>query len=360
MRRVGLLTGGGDCPGLNAVIRAVVKALIKDHQVEVLGICDGFEGLVERRFLPLDWDRVSNILTLGGTILGTSNRANPFRYPVKKNGQIVFEDRGADCLRSMQEEGLEALICIGGDGTLSCANEFSRLGVKVLGVPKTIDNDLQETDITFGFDTAVSVATEAIDRLHSTAQAHHRAMVVETMGRNAGWLALYSGVAGGGDILLIPEIPFDIEKVCATVEERDRRGRRYTIVVVGEGARPRGGEQVIQRIVPESFEKVRLGGIGNVVASEIEKRTGKEARAVVLGHLQRAGTPTAFDRVLATRFGGEVARALAERDFLKMVAYKDGKITRVPLTAAVACQKLVPPDHDLIRIARSIGTTFGD
>lgn len=359
MKRVGILTGGGDCPGLNAVIRAVTKSLLHRGGVEVVGIKDGFEGLVEGKLCSLDWDAVSGILTMGGTILGTSNRANPFRYPVVRRGKLRFQDKSKTCINRMKKERLDILVCVGGDGTLSIANAFVEMGVQVIGVPKTIDNDLRCTDITFGFDTAVAIATEAIDRLHTTAQSHHRAIVVETMGRNAGWIALYAGVAGGGDIVLIPEIPFEMEKICEALEERRKIGRHFSIIVVGEGARMKGGKQVVRKVVPESFQKARLGGVSAVLADKIEKLTGQEARAVILGHTQRGGTPTAFDRVLATRFGGEVAEAIREEDYGKMVALQGGEITRVPLADAVSELKLVPPDHDLIRIANSVGTSFG-
>lgn len=362
IRRIGVLTGGGDCPGLNAVIRAVAKTAMNDYDLEVIGILDGYEGMVEKRFRELRSDDVSGILFVGGTILGTSNKANPFRWAVgtRKDGKVIFRDRSEEAIANLKEMGIDAVVCIGGDGTLSIANELRKKGVKVTGVPKTIDNDLAETDVTFGFDTAVQIATEAIDRLHTTAQSHQRVMVVELMGRYAGWLTLHAGVAGGGDIILLPEIPYDIKKVVGAIEARRLAGRRFSIVVVSEGARPKGGKMVVNRVVKGSHDPVRLGGIGNQVAADIEELTGYETRVAVLGHLQRGGTPTAFDRVLATRFGTKAMRLVADGRFGKMVALKGWQIRAVPIERAVCRQRTVPLDLPLLATARSVGTCLGD
>ena len=307
-KRIGVLTGGGDCPGLNAVIRGVVKASISQHFMEVIGIEDGYEGLIQKRVFPLDWKAVSGILTQGGTILGTSNIANPFHWPVNdKKGKVEFVDISDNVVEFVKELELDNIVCIGGDGTMAIAQKLSQKGIRLVGVPKTIDNDIWGTDITFGFDTAVSIATEAIDRIHSTAMSHHRVMVIEIMGRYAGWLALESGIAGGGDVILIPEIPYDIEKVCDYVKKRSKEGRRFSIVVVAEGSKPKGGDHVVQRVVKESTDPIRLGGVGNLVARQIEEITGLDVRVTILGHLQRGGTPSAYDRILATRFGVKAA-----------------------------------------------------
>lgn len=358
--RIGVLTSGGDCPGLNAAVRGVAKAAINEYDMEVIGICDGYEGLIRLSTCPLDSQAVSGILTLGGTILGTSNRCNPFANSEEIGGKVVKVDRSDDVLKNCDQLGLDALVCIGGDGTLRVARELSEKGLKVVGVPKTIDNDLSETDFTFGFDSAVSVATEGIDRLHTTAQSHHRVMVIEMMGRYVGWLALYAGVAGGGDVLLIPEIPFDIEVVAEECRERNRRGKRFTIVVVAEGAKPKGGDVVVERVVKGSHDPIRLGGIGKVVGDQIEKLTGTETRVTVLGHLQRGGSPTAFDRVLASRYGTEAAHLIAAGKFNRMVCLKGDEIVSVPLAKAVNKRKCVPRDHSVIRTARAVGTCFGD
>jgi len=360
VKRIGILTGGGDCPGLNAVIRGVAKTAIRQHGIEVIGIEDGYDGLVNDRFRELTYDNVSGILTEGGTILGTSNKANPFEYAVRRGGHIVFEDRSDQAVAHCRKHRIDALVCIGGDGTLTIADGLRRKGIPVVGVPKTIDNDLMGTDRTFGFDTAVTVATEAIDRLHTTAESHHRVMVIELMGRNAGWLTLTAGVAGGADVILIPEIPYDVECVYETVRRRAEKGRRFSIVAVSEGARPIGGQQVVQRIVPDSHEKARLGGIGQRVMEDIESATGLESRVVVLGHLQRGGSPTAFDRVLATRFGYEAMRLVVEGRFGRMASLRGSRITSVAISTVAGKQRLVPRTSPLIRTARAVGTEFGD
>ncbi|MER7500019.1 6-phosphofructokinase [Nonomuraea pusilla] len=328
--RIGVLTGGGDCPGLNAVIRAVVRKGVSVHGHEFVGFRDGWRGPLEGDTMPLDIQAVRGILPRGGTILGSS-RTNP----IKIEGGV---DRIKDNLRAT---GVDALIAIGGEDTLGVARQLYERGVKVVGVPKTIDNDLSGTDYTFGFDTAVNIAMEAIDRLHTTAESHHRALICEVMGRHAGWIALHAGMAAGANVILIPEKPFDIDRVCEYVESRFRT--RYSpILVVAEGAHPIEGQLELQTGELDAFGHVRLGGIGELLAKEIEKRTGKEARTTVLGHIQRGGTPTAFDRVLATRFGLQAIDAAHEGDFGTMVALRGTDIVRVPLSEATAELKTVP------------------
>ena len=332
--RVGVLTGGGDCPGLNAVIRGVVRKGVQTYGYEFVGFRDGWRGPLENVTMPLGVDQVRGILPRGGTILGSS-RTNPFKI-----------DGGVEKIReSLAENGVDALIAIGGEDTLGVATKLADLGVDVVGVPKTIDNDLSGTDFTFGFDTAVNIAMEAIDRLHTTAESHHRVLVVEVMGRHAGWIALHAGIAGGANVVLIPEQPFDIEKVCALVESRFET-RFSPIIVVSEGAVPaEGGDMTLQSGEKDAFGHDRLGGIGDRLANEIEQRTGKEARAVVLGHVQRGGTPTAFDRWLATRFGLQAITAVHEKDFGKMVALRGTDIIRVPLIEGTGELKLVKPEE---------------
>ncbi|HKG51452.1 MAG TPA: 6-phosphofructokinase [Actinomycetales bacterium] len=328
--RIGVLTGGGDCPGLNAVIRAVVHKGVTAYGHEFVGYRDGWRGPVEGVSRPLDPADVEHVLDRGGTILGSS-RTNPY----KLNG-------GVDRIReNLAEDGVEALVAIGGEDTLGVAKRLTDDGIGVVGVPKTIDNDLDATDYTFGFDTAVSIATEAIDRLRTTAESHHRALVVEVMGRHAGWIALHSGLAGGANVILVPEIPFDVEQVCAWVKARFEQ-EYAPILVVAEGATPKGGAEVLVAGETDAFGHVRLGGIGTWLAEEIERRTGEESRAVVLGHVQRGGTPTAYDRVLSTRFGLHAIDAVHERDFGKMVALRGTDIVRVPLAEATAELKTVP------------------
>ena len=361
-RKIGILTGGGDCPGINAVIRAVAKKAVLEFGLEVVGIEDGYEGLIHNRYRTLGTNEVSGILTLGGTILGTSNTSNPYAYAVSKNaaGEVVFADVSGTVLDNVRTLGLEALVCIGGDWTLGIAARLMKNGVPVVGVPKTIDNDLRGTERTFGFDTACAIATEAIDRVHSTAQSHHRIMIVEVMGRRAGWIALYAGVAGGGDVILIPEIPYDLDAIGAKIEERRTNGKRFSIVVIAEGAKPAGGEVVVKRIVADSFDPVRLGGVGFVLGNELERVTGNETRTVVLGHLQRGGSPTAFDRVLATQLGAEAVDLIVRGEFGRMAAVQSGEITNCPLEVVTGGPRLVPLDHPLIAAARGLGTSFGD
>jgi phosphofructokinase-like protein len=357
IRRIGILTGGGDAPGLNAVIRAVVKSA-HNAGIECVGLEDSFDGLIyperSRILTPRD---VTGILRLGGTILGTTNRGNPFAYPIDtRDGKVDYSDR---CFENFHKMKLDALVVIGGDGTLTIAYEFHKRGIPIVGVPKTIDNDIVETTMTFGFDTAVAFATDAIDRLHTTAEAHHRVMVVEVMGRYAGWIALYAGIAGGADIVLIPEIPFDIDKVAMRILEREMWGARFSIVVVAEGAHPMGGSRSI--VTPGTPDRVeRLGGIGAEVALTLEGLTKKEARYVVLGHLQRGGSPLAYDRILATRFGSFAVELLRSGQSGVMTALRSPDIVSVPLESVMGRTRTVPTDNDVVRTARNVGIGFGD
>jgi 6-phosphofructokinase 1 len=355
---IGILTGGGDCPGLNAVIRAVTKTAITRYDMRVIGFHDGFAGVVENRHQHIEYRDASGILTRGGTILGTSNRANPFSFEME--GEL--RDMSDLARHNLKQLGVDVLFVVGGDGTLSIADRMHReLGVRVIGVPKTIDNDLSGTDRTFGFDSAVSIATDAIDRLHTTAQSHHRVMVVEVMGRYAGWIALHSGVAGGSDVILIPEIPYRNDVVAGFCHERRRRGVTFTIITIAEGAKEEGGDLTVKKIVEGSHDPVRLGGVGYRLAAALEQYLEKtEVRVTVLGHLQRGGVPTAYDRVLATRFGSTAVDLAAEGQTDIMVGLKGEEIVPVPITEAVAELKLVAPDNPLIRTARSVKTCFGD
>jgi phosphofructokinase-like protein len=357
MKRIGVLTGGGDAPGLNAVIRAVVKAS-SNAGVEVLGLEDSFDGLIypekSRVLTPKD---VTGILRLGGTILGTVNRGDPFAVPiVTPQGTFNYADRVLEMFQTVQ---LDGLVCIGGDGTLAISYEFYKKGIPLVGVPKTIDNDIVGTTSCFGFDTAVSFATDAIDRLHTTAEAHRRIMVVEVMGRHAGWIALHAGVAGGADVILIPEIPYDVEKVVECIRARDGRGARFSIVVVAEGAVQKGGKASLV-VEATAGHQERLGGAGVACARQLEELTGKETRHVVLGHLQRGGAPTAFDRTLATRFGGKAVELLMRGQYGKMVANNPPDLVPIPLGDVVGRTKTVPLDYDLLLTAKSLAISFGD
>ncbi|MDR7419574.1 MAG: ATP-dependent 6-phosphofructokinase [Armatimonadota bacterium] len=358
-KRIGVLTGGGDCPGLNAVIRAIVLSACGGYGWEVLGVEDGFEGLLNDRTRTLDVDDVRGILTRGGTILGTTNRGNPFAWPVVRDGKTEVIDASRQVLEKLENLHLDAMIIIGGDGTLRIAEALQQMGAPVIGIPKTIDNDISATDVTFGFDTARLTATEAIDKLHTTAESHHRIMVVETMGRNAGWIALESGLAGGADAVLIPEIPYELDAVERTIEERAARGRRFSIVVVAEGAHPEGGEPVYRE--PGAPGKLpRLGGIGQRVADALAERTGRESRCTVLGHLQRGGSPTPFDRLLATRFGVRAVACAAEGILGRMVALRGPDVISIPIRDAIDTPKRVRPDGDLVMAARDLGISLGD
>ncbi len=360
LKRIGILTGGGDCPGLNAVIRAVVKTAAYDHAIDVIGVENGFAGLIQDRCKPLPTSDTSGILARGGTILGTSNRDNPFHVPLRENGKTVYRDLSEEAIRVAKRHGIQVLIAVGGDGSLSIAHNLATRGLRIVGVPKTIDNDLDATDVTFGFDSALAVATEAIDRLHTTAQSHQRVMVIEVMGRYAGWIALQSGIAGGADAILIPEIPFHIEKVAEAINDRIYSGRPYAIVVVAEGAAPAGGSVIVRDMVADSTDPVRLGGIGNLVARELEKLLDRETRTTVLGHVQRGGIPTPYDRMLATRFGAHAVRAAVAGESDVMVRLRGQVIETVPLADAVAKLRRVDPDGELVHTARSLHTTFGE
>jgi len=359
IQSIAVMTGGGDCPGLNAVIRAVVKTAISQYGLEVWGVQDGYLGLIENHVGRLDYNDVSNILTVGGTILGTSNVANPFRFAVQAGCRTQYEDVSDDCLRALEERGIDALVCIGGDGTMATAAQFAKKGLTIMGVPKTIDNDLYGTDVTFGFDTAVTTATEAIDKVHTTASSHHRVMIVEVMGRYAGWIALYAGVAGGADVIIIPEIPYKRAKICECVLARARRGKRFSIVVAAEGARARDGQMVVSKRIAGSPDPIRLGGIGPRLADEIGDRTGLECRAVILGHVQRGGTPTPHDRVLATNFGYTAIDLLMKGLKKHLVVLKDGRFSSIPLSQVAGRIRTVPRNHELVRAAVAVGTSFG-
>ncbi len=358
--RIAISTGGGDAPGLNAVIRAVVLSA-HGRGWNVYGIQRGYEGLLSfNGVVPLGPAEVRGITHLGGTILGTTNRGNPFRYVTRSEGGEEFErDRSDDLVAAFQASGFDALVSIGGDGSLQISHDLWRKGLPVVCVPKTIDNDVSGTQRTFGFDSAVSTATDALDKLHSTAESHDRVLVVELMGRYAGWIALYSGLSGSADVILLPEIPFDIEKVCGKIRSREAAGRHFSIVVVAEGARPRDGTvELVERRGVGTVD--RLGGIASKVARTIQHHTGKETRTLVLGHLQRGGPPTTYDRLLALRFGSAAVRAIAERAFGTMVGLNGPDITRVPLENVVGRSKNVPLDCDTIRTARDLGISLGD
>ena len=359
IRRIAVNTGGGDAPGLNAVIRSIVLSAA-NRGWEVLGIRNGYEGLFDTsKTIQLDRDSVRGITHLGGTILGTTNRNNPFEFPVKLPGrETELVDRSDEIVENFRRLQIDALIAIGGDGSMRIANRLTKKGVPIIGVPKTIDNDLSGTVVTFGFDTAVTVATDAIDRLHSTAEAHERVFVVEVMGRYAGWIALHAGVSATADAVLIPEIPFDIQAVCDKIMDREARGRRFSIVVAAEGASPIGGAMVATE--QEAGREVLLGGIAEQVAREIEIRTGKETRSVVLGHLQRGGRPTTFDRLLSLRFGAAAVRMVDARRFGVMVALDPPTVLAVPLEVATERMKSVPLDSDTMLTARDLGISFGD
>jgi ATP-dependent phosphofructokinase / diphosphate-dependent phosphofructokinase len=360
IKRIGVLTGGGDCPGLNAVIRSVTKSAMNQHKLEVFGVEDGFLGLIQNRMHQLDWRSVSGILTQGGTILGTSNQANPQAYAVERKGKTEMIDVTDRVLEHVRVNELDALICIGGDGTMTGAANLIKNGINCIGVPKTIDNDLEGCDQTFGFNTAVNTAAECLDKIHSTAMSHHRVMVVEVMGRNAGWLALHAGVGAGADVILLPEIPYDLDKVCEVLVDRNRSGRRFTIVCVSEGARPKGGDVVVQRRVETSPDPIRLGGIAYKLCADIEAACKLDARATVLGHIQRGGTPSPADRVLATLYGHYALDRLMDGAVGQVVVMKNGRLDHVPIESVAGKQRKVPADDYLIHAARAVGTSFGD
>jgi phosphofructokinase-like protein len=351
IRCIGICTGGGDAPGLNAVIRAAVKAAILKYKWKVIGIPDGFDGLIwpEKSF-ELTLKEVSGILPRGGTILGTTNRGNPFQYKTVENGVEITRDISHEVMANANKLGIDAVISIGGDGSQAIALELFRRGLKVVGVPKTIDNDLFATEVTFGFNTALNTATDAVDKIHTTAESHHRIMVVEVMGRDAGWIALEAGLAGGAHVILIPEIPFSIQHICEYVAQREKFGRRFTIVVVAEGI----------RLPPELKENRRSGSVGNLVGNAIATRANKEVRISVLGHIQRGGSPSPYDRILATRFGVAAVDLIAQGEFGKMVCLRSDRIESVDIADAVGRLKTVDPEGQLVQTARAIGICFGD
>ncbi|HYO76605.1 MAG TPA: ATP-dependent 6-phosphofructokinase [Thermoanaerobaculia bacterium] len=352
MKRIGILTGGGDCPGLNAVIRAAVRTLVRDYGLEAVGIQLGFEGLLTKSIVPLTLDSIRGILPKGGTLLRTTNRGNPFEYPTADGGT---EDRSAQVIENIRELGIDGIIAIGGDGTLKIAQRLYDAGVPMVAVPKTIDNDLAATDYTFGFHTAVAIATDAVDRLHTTAESHDRVMILEVMGRNAGWIALFSGMAGGADIILIPEIEYRPEEIVRTIRERQAEGSKFDIIVVAEGAKREGGEEAYL-----DKNARRLGGIAYQVAADIQQHIDFEIRVTVLGHVQRGGSPIAFDRILASRFGKAAADLAAQKKFGQMVAVRAEEIVAVPIADAVSRSKNVDPQGQHVQAALSLGISFGD
>jgi 6-phosphofructokinase 1 len=358
-KRIGVVTGGGDCPGLNAVIRAVAKTSV-NRGWECIGILGGYQGLLEpRRTVLLDHQTLSGLLPRGGTILGTANRGKFSAKVAHGESRALPKELLEGVKASMETLDLFALVTIGGDGSLSIAQQLFEYGIPIVGVPKTIDNDLEGTLFTFGFDSAVSCAADALDRLHTTAESHDRVMVLEVMGRYAGWIALYAGIAGGADVILIPEIPFSYESVCAKMQERESLGKNFTIIIVAEGARERDGAFVTSGAHTKVGE-ARLGGIGAVVSAEVEKRSGKESRVCVLGHLQRGGSPTTFDRALCSTFGAEAVELVAAGDFGKMVAFTGDQIGAIKISDAVGKLKTVRPDGNLLRAARALGICLGD
>jgi len=359
MKRIAVLTGGGDAPGLNAVIRAVVKTAVNEYGCDVFGILDGYDGfLAEGGVIPLDLAAVRGILPRGGTILGTANRGNPFARKVMQDGKEVILDVSDKLVAAVKKLNLDAVIVIGGDGTLRVSMELLEKGVPVVGVPKTIDNDVGGTEVTFGFDTALTTATEALDKLHTTAEAHHRVMVLELMGRDAGFIALHAGVSGGADVILLPEIPFKFESVIRKVHERVENGSKFSLLAISEGATPQGGQAVYSRS-GDAVYVPRLGGIGHEVGQYIESH-GYETRVTVLGHVQRGGSPTAFDRWLASRYGAAAVHVAAAGKFGNMVALRDANVIDVPLSDALAVPKRVDVNGDGVRTARGLGISFGD
>ncbi|WP_459480498.1 6-phosphofructokinase [Clostridium saccharoperbutylacetonicum] len=361
IKKIALLTGGGDCPGLNAVISAVTKSAILNYGCEVIGYKFGYRGLYNNDFIQLDMTTVSGLISRGGTILYSSNKDNLFDYAVEEEGKVIKKDVSDVAVENLRKEGVDVLIVIGGDGTLTSARDFSRKGVKVIGVPKTIDNDLGSTDITFGFNTSIAIATEALDRLHTTAESHHRIMILEVMGRNAGFIALESGIAGSADVILLPEIPYDINKIVEKIEDRKKHGKLFTIIVVAEGAKPKDGEVSVAKIVADSPDPIRLGGIGNKLANDLEKIVKeREVRCTVLGHIQRGGTTGTFDRILSTRYGVAAVDLINSGKFGSMVCLKGKEITYDSLENVIGNNKQVDPNGELVSVAKKIGISFAD
>lgn len=361
IKKIALLTGGGDCPGLNAVIRAVTRTAILQYGYEVIGYKFGYRGLYNNDYVPLTLDSVSGILHRGGTILYSSNKDNLFDYLVEEDGKMVKKDVSDVGVENLKKAGVDALVVIGGDGTLTSARDFARKGVNVIGVPKTIDNDLAATDVTFGFNTAIEIATEALDRLHTTAESHHRIMLCEVMGRNAGWIALEAGIAGSADVILLPEVPYDINKIVDKIREREAEGRVFSIIVVAEGARPKDGEVVVSKIVEDSPDPIRLGGIANKLAYDLEKLIkDHEIRSTVLGHIQRGGNTSTYDRILSTRYGVAAAELINAGKFGNMVCLKGDTISCETLENVIGNNKNVDPEGELVKVAKSIGISFAE
>ena len=359
--KIGVLTGGGDAPGLNAVIYSFTRACLKSMDCELVGYKFGYRGLYNNDYMPLDYNSTTGILHKGGTILYSSNKDNLFDYQVEENGVSIKKDVSDVAVANMKKEGVEILAILGGDGTLTSARDFARKGVKVIGIPKTIDNDLAATDITYGFDTAVNVVTENLGRVHTTAESHQRVLIVEVMGRTAGWIALHSGLAGSADVILIPEIPYQIDKVVDKVNERDRIGKPFTVIVVTEGAKEKDGEQIVSKVVSDSPDPIRYGGIGAKIAADIEARVrNHEVRSCTLGHIQRGGETSAYDRILSIRYGVHAARLIKEGRFGNMVSLRDGKMGHVSLEEVIGTLKLVNPEGELVNAARMLGISFGD
>lgn len=359
-KRIGILTGGGDCPGLNAVIRGVVKSAIIGRGWDVIGIEDGFDGFLDNdKARPLRLEDVRGILPRGGTILGTTNRGNPFSYPVEIDGEVKLVDISDRVVANIKKMGIDAIVAVGGDGSLKIALDLMKKGIPVVGVPKTIDNDLMETDVTFGYNTALETATDALDKLHSTAESHHRVMIMEVMGRYAGWIALESGISGGADVILIPEIPFDTGEICKAIEERRKRGSKFSIIVTAEGAYPKGGGRVVQKKADNVNPVERLGGIGNYVAKEIGLSLDMDIRVTVLGHLQRGGSPSTFDRCLGSRFGVKAVELLENEKYGHMACLRGRDINSVPIEKAIRRLKLVNPKGQMVTAAKELGIIFG-
>lgn len=360
VKKIALVTGGGDCPGLNSAIRAVVQTATLEYGISVVGIPNGFKGLLENKFVPLDLISTTGIFSKGGTILGSSNVDTPFAVPVMKNGVKVYEDHSDAVIENLKKEGVDAMIVVGGDGTQSMAHGLAKKGLPVVGIPKTIDNDLNGTELTIGFFTAVTTAVDALDKLHTTAESHHRIMVVEVMGRNAGWIALFAGLGGDADVILIPEVPYDLKKVATFLNDLYHSRKKYSIVVVAEGAKPKGGDVTVSRIIEDSPEKIRLGGVSHQVALELENLTQRESRAILLGHLLRGGSPVGFDRVLASRFGVAAVKAVVDGNIDTMVAYQHDNIQLVPLETGAGKNRYINPESPFLEAARKRGICFGD
>ena len=370
VQKIAIMTGGGDCSGLNPVIRAVVKTAIMKYNLEVVGVRNGYHGLYHGDFVSLGLNDVEEIITRGGTILYSSNKDNLFQYPVKdadgkfvrdENGKLTYQDVSDVAVEHLQGAGIDALFILGGDGTLTSARDFSRKGVNVVAIPKTIDNDLAFTDYTFGFDTAIGVATDSLDRIRSTGMSHHRVMVVEIMGRGAGWMTLHAGIAGAADVILIPEIPYDINKVAEKIKQDKANGKEFSIVAVSEGAKSLDGKQVVAKIIEDSADSIRLGGVGAVIANQLETMTGSEARATTLGHIQRGGVPTAHDRVLSSRYGYAAVELCMKGEFGKMVTLQGDQIGSISLEDVIGQKtKNVEPTGELVTMAKAMGVCFGD